>query len=171
MQDERLEKLLKAALGPYSISLEGHPPNQIYLNTRLMWEVLELACSSPTAPTAGKGLLDWTLTSIEPPKKLDEIVFQVGCASSPDVNVDTSDGGQSAPMLVSMTSGSSMSYPDMATPDCVQAFPTNASAPDDPSDPWLWDIKDASTSIQFYDLQTGTLGDVGNSSWWEFGDL
>jgi hypothetical protein len=137
-----------------------------------MWEVLELACSNSTAIAADKGLLHWTLAPIESPPNLNELVFEVGCADSPDVNVDTSDGGQSAPpMVISMTPVASLSYPGMATPAVFQTLPTDALATNNASGSLLWDGNSFNTSIHSYDLQTGALGDMENSSWWDFGNL
>lgn len=136
-----------------------------------MWEVLELACSNSIAATAGNGLLHWTLASAESPQPLNEIVFEVGCAASQDVNVDTSDGGQSAPMAISMTSIASLSYPGMANPSVVQTIPTDELDTDNPSGSWLWQGNNSNTRIHSYDLHTGALGDAENSSWWDFGNL
>lgn len=136
-----------------------------------MWEVLELACSNATATTTGNSLLHWSLAPVQSAKSLDEVVFEVGCALSPDVNVDTSDGGQSAPICTtSAPASASLSYPGMATPSGVQTLSSDVLA-DTSSTSWLWDGRPSSMSIHSYDVQTGALGSTEGTTWWDFGNL
>lgn len=173
---------MQAALGADWINLESNPPGQVSLNARLMWEVLELACSNCTdiAASAGNGLLHWSLASTDSKetRSLEEIVFEVG-ATSPDITIDTltSDGGQSAPISMGSsgtpgaTPAPSRSYPGMAQPTGVQTL-TFDELTNYHSTSWLGDGNTSmGASIHTYDLQTGALGTGENATWWNFGDF
>lgn len=175
-KDTKLEKLLQAALGADWINLESSPPGQVSLNARLMWEVLELACSNcnDIASSTGNGLLHWSLASTDSTesRSLEEIVFEVG-ATSPDITIDTADGGQSAPISMgsSGTPAPSRSYPGMAQPTGVQTL-TFDELTNYPSTSWLGDGNTSmGASIHTYDLQTGALEAGENATWWNFGDF
>lgn len=160
-----MEALLEAASDIHWSNLEQQPPAQIFLNARLMWDVLTLACSNdqygsstskgeglPSNDT-GNGLLHWSLAprvvgvlnynnngaDSDMHQHQGEVVFEVGqTAVSPDMTIDTADGGQSAPVnvLASSTTPASRARASIAQSQAPNTVSTTARPPTAPNGPF-----------------------------------
>lgn len=155
-------------LGEYANNFEGLPPSNISLNARMMWDVLRLACSNPTEPGNGNGLLHQSLKPTLPIDDLNDVMIAVGIVHSPEVNVDTSDGGQSAPMASFSTSSTFNDQPVATTPNGMQTLLSEPLNSNDPSIFWLWGGIPSTLDIQNYDFPAGALGGLDR---WDMGNL
>lgn len=157
-------------------------PSKIHLSIPLMWDVLQINCrhdsQSPDSSLSsnGGGLLHPSLT---PPVTQDSLeegpasTLEVIVAMSPEVTVNTADGGLAAHMP-----------PQTSTPSSASVSPASTSMPQDkllaPADslmlntPWLW-----ADPAQFVDTENMGFNESesslpnleGFSTWWDFGNL
>ncbi|KAK5788957.1 hypothetical protein VI817_009915 [Penicillium citrinum] len=173
IMDRTLDKMTHIASGSEKIDFDWEPA-KIHLSIPLMWELLQVNLTPSSLDMSTAGLLHPSLTpavfseDMENPTSTLEIIV----AMSPDITVNTADGGSAAHMPPNM--------PHLAS---APASPTSSAMGDRlvaPADslmantPWLW-----ADPAQFVEMENlgytepeSTLGNVeGFSTWWDFGNL
>jgi hypothetical protein len=92
--------MTRIAAGSEMMDPHDWMPSRIYLSVPLMWDVLQFNCEADTqnTPTA-PDLLDPSLAPKVPRQDLqdEDALLEIVVASSPEITVDTKDGGQDAP--------------------------------------------------------------------------
>ena len=167
--------MTRIAAGSESMDVEDWMPSKIYLSVPLMWEILQFnsAPDSREIPTAG--LLDDSLAPTVVPEDLGEsTTLEIIVATSPEITINTADGGQEAPTLSSYkapvpagannsnnpgTGGSSSSRDsvfDTPAAELVDSLTFNTT-------PWLY--ADSSQLVNIGDM-TYPQSEPGNA-WWE----
>ena len=92
--------MTRIAAGTESVDVEDWMPSRIYLSVPLMWEILQFnfMTESPEMPTAG--LLHPSLsTAITSEDTSENTTLEIIVATSPEITINTADGGQEAPTL------------------------------------------------------------------------
>lgn len=150
-------------------------PSKIHLSIPLMWDVLQVNCTPESQGTSSDGLLH---PSLAPPVSRESMeegsasTLEVIVAMSPEVTVNTADGGLAAHMP-----------PHMSSPTSVPPSPASTALHDKlvaPADslmlntPWLW--TDPShfvdpENIGFNESESSLPTLEGFSTWWDFGNL
>ncbi|KAF7544082.1 hypothetical protein G7Z17_g10228 [Cylindrodendrum hubeiense] len=98
--DRNLDKMTRIAAGSESMDVEDWMPSRIYLSVPLMWDILQFNSTADTqeAPTAG--LLDVSLAPAVAQEETGELsTLEIIVATSPEITINTADGGQQAPTL------------------------------------------------------------------------
>jgi hypothetical protein len=150
-------------------------PSKIHLSIPLMWELLQINCTPTSQETSFTGLLHPSLSPAVFPEEVENpsSTLEIIVAMSPDITVNTADGGSAAHMPPTL--------PPRVAP--APASPASSTAGEKlvaPADslmantPWLW-----TEPPQFIDMDSlgypeseSTLGNVdGFSTWWDFGNL
>ncbi|KAJ5758994.1 hypothetical protein N7520_006150 [Penicillium odoratum] len=149
-------------------------PSKIHLSIPLMWDVLQINCLPTFDETPTAGLLHSSLMPVIFPedKENSATTIEVIVAMSPDITVNTADGGSAAHMPPKMPriAASAPNSPTAPLNDKLVAPADSLMA----NAPWLW-----ADSSQFVDMETlgypeseSTLGNIdGFSTWWDFGNL
>lgn len=93
--------MTRIAAGSENIDVEDWMPSRIYLSVPLMWEILQFNFmpESHEIPT-NVGLLNSSLTpsvAFEDPR--ENSTLEIIVATSPEITINTADGGQEAPTL------------------------------------------------------------------------
>lgn len=112
VQGHTLERILQIAFGSENVDYDW-TPSRIYLSVSLMWDVLRANYMSEAQSPAGTGLLH---SSLLPTVSRDDSVhtsstLEVIVAMSPEVTVNTADGGQAAHMPPRVRSSSTTPAP------------------------------------------------------------
>ncbi|KAJ5092975.1 hypothetical protein N7456_008836 [Penicillium angulare] len=167
-----LDKMTRIASGSEKVDFDWEP-SKIHLSIPLMWDVLQINCSSSLEEAPYAGLLHPSLAPVHftDDKDTSSSTLEVIVAMSPEITVNTADGGAAAHMPPSIPRVASAP----ATPNT--AFGDKLVAPADSlmaNTPWLW-----TDPSQFVDMETlgypeseSTLGNIdGFSTWWDFGNL
>ncbi|GAO15404.1 hypothetical protein UVI_02010660 [Ustilaginoidea virens] len=149
-------------------------PSRIYLSVPLMWSILQLNCPSDadSGQLAKTGLLDSSLALTATHQEEDEMTtLDIIVATSPEITVNTADGGQDAPTLsfkgtVSSSPGSSResAYNELSA-EQADSLTFNTT-------PWLYADPcqfDGMTDLVYHDDRSR----VGSSSmsWWEVANM
>lgn len=163
-QDRNLDRMTRIAAGSESMDVEDWMPSRIYLSVPLMWHVLQF--NSPTTPheIPAAGLLDASLTPAIPPEDTGEgSMLEIVVAKSPEITINTADGGQEAPTQ----SYKAPMTPGASGPVSREAFFDEPGEPVDSltfnTTPWLY--ADSSQLVG--------IGDIGfpqsepGAGWWE----
>ncbi|KAH8196723.1 hypothetical protein TruAng_009115 [Truncatella angustata] len=166
--DHNLDKMTRIAAGPDSMDVEDWMPSKMYLSVPLMWDILQFNCMEESQiPTAD--LLDPSLAPRIPREDLSEnSMLEIIVATSPEINLDTTDGGQDAPSL-------SRRAPASSTPESARNIVFNEASFEQADNltfnttPWLY--ADPSEFVSLGDLgwqdpQTA-LHDTRGAPWWE----
>lgn len=99
-KDRNLDKMAKIAAGSDSNDVEDWMPSHIYLSVSLMWKLLQFNCTTDPQDVSTAGLLTASLASTASAPDADEgITLDIIVATSPEISVNTADGGQDAPTL------------------------------------------------------------------------
>ena len=73
-------------------------PSRIYLSVPLMWRILQFNSTTLSQEIPAAGLLDASLTPTLPPDDEGEgSMLEIVVATSPEITINTADGGQEAP--------------------------------------------------------------------------
>ncbi|CAG7931971.1 unnamed protein product [Penicillium olsonii] len=174
--DQTLDKMTRIASGSENIDYEWEP-EKIHLSIPLMWDVLQVNCKPKPHEISTGGLLHSSLTPTVPSDEGDEsptFTVEVIVAMSPNVTVNTSDGGVTAHMPPTMprkSSGSAQSSPDLGLGEKlvapVDSLMTNT--------PWLWadpsQFVDMENNVGYLDSESNFGNIEGFSTWWDFGNL
>ncbi|KAE8148739.1 hypothetical protein BDV25DRAFT_157694 [Aspergillus avenaceus] len=171
--DQTLDKMTRIASGSEKVDYEWMP-SRIHLSIPLMWDILQVNCTPESPETSTGGLLHPSLVPVISREEAGEssCTLEVIVAMSPEVTVNTADGGQAAHMQPQPRVSKINSAP--STPGSL-ALAEKLVAPADSlmmNTPWLWtgqfpDVE----SVDFQDTES-SMGNVdGFSSWWDFGNL
>lgn len=150
-------------------------PTKIHLSIPLMWDLLQINCTPTSHETSTAGLLHPSLSPTIFPEEVENpsSTLEIIVAMSPDVTVNTADGGSAAHVPPNLP-------PRVATAPASPASTTMGDKLVAPADslmantPWLW-----TEPPQFIDMDNlgypeseSTMGNVdGFSTWWDFGNL
>lgn len=95
------------AAGPEIMDVEDWMPSKIYLNVPLMWDILLFNSLEDPMNNPVTGLLDTSLTpSITNQNMTDNSsTLEIVVATSPEISINTADGGQEAPTLSFKSAG------------------------------------------------------------------
>ncbi|KAL5356128.1 hypothetical protein BJX96DRAFT_142342 [Aspergillus floccosus] len=173
--DQTLDRLIHIASGSTHFDYDW-TPCKIHLSVPLMWDILQLNCKPGTHDTSGGSLLHSSLTpSISredegegnPTSTLEIIV-----ATSPEVTVNTADGGQAVHMPPNMPKMSaSPPSPGNIVPGDKVVAPADSLMF---NTPWLWTDPGQFSDMENMEFQEpdSTIGNIdGFSTWWDFGIL
>lgn len=155
------------AAGPEIMDVEDWMPSKIYLNVPLMWDILQFNSTEDPLQNAVAGLLDTSLhPSMATQTVSDSSTLEIVVATSPEISINTADGGQEAPTLSFKSAGPLMR--DSPWNHCrdEETLTFNFT-------PWLY-----ADSTQFlnngdfgYSDTHATSGDDRSSAWWEGDNL
>jgi hypothetical protein len=150
-------------------------PSKIHLSIPLMWDLLQINSTPTSQETSAAGLLHPSLSPAVFPEEVENpsSTLEIIVAMSPDITVNTADGGSAAHMPPTLP-------PRVATAPASPASTTMGEKLVAPADslmantPWLW-----TEPPQFIDMDNlgypeseSTMGNVdGFSTWWDFGNL
>ncbi|GAB0145400.1 hypothetical protein EsHS_00005830 [Epichloe bromicola] len=96
--DRNLDKMTRIAAGSETNDVEDWMPSRIYLSVPLMWNILQFNCTADSRQLANTGLLGASLASTVACEDEDETTtIDIIVATSPEITVNTADGGQDAP--------------------------------------------------------------------------
>lgn len=138
------------------MTVEDWIPSKIHLSVPLMWDILQFNCNVDAREGRTDGLLHPSLAPTVAPDEVEETsTLEIIVATSPEVTVNTADGGQTAPV-------SSYKTPFRSAPE---EPPQNSGSSDiwvAPIDnlmintPWLW--ADPSQFVDIGDIPYNDLG-------------
>lgn len=159
--------MARIAAGSDSVDVEDWMPSRIYLSVPLMWDILQFTCVS-----GSPGI--FTNDLARAPHRRDELednsVLEIVVATSPEININTADGGQEAPTV---------SYKSSVSPSGDPTRPLHATEPVALADnltmnttPWLYEDSSQFSGFGDIDLLDAQSegGEEGAMIWWE-GDL
>jgi hypothetical protein len=165
--DRNLDELTRIAAGSDNMEVEDWIPCKIYLSVPLMWEILQFNSAADTQEIATAGLIDPSLAPIIPRNDVgDDATLEITVATSSEISINTTDGGQESPTLSFKRpvnpndGGASRDVFDADTPAMeVDNLTYNTT-------PWLY----ADSSQLVY------AGDIGpfpseSTAWWEGGSF
>ncbi|KAI6783466.1 uncharacterized protein J7T54_005495 [Emericellopsis cladophorae] len=96
--DRNLDKMTRMAVGPESMDVEDWMPSKIYLSIPLMWETLRFTTEQGSLPNQSGGILDGSLIPPMSHEDTDEdSTIEIIVATSPEIIINTAEGGQEAP--------------------------------------------------------------------------
>ncbi|KAB8211813.1 hypothetical protein BDV34DRAFT_184326 [Aspergillus parasiticus] len=168
--DQTLDRMTRIACGSENVNYDWMP-SKIHLSIPLMWDLLQINCMPEPQEMSG-GLLHPTLIPAISRDDTGEssCTLEVIVAMSPEVTVNTADGGQAAHMQPSVTNMSSV----QSSPDSL-AFADKVVAPADSlmmNTPWLWTGQFPDMDNMDYQEPESGMGNVdGFSAWWDIGNL
>lgn len=149
-------------------------PSKIHLSIPLMWDLLQINCTSNSQEASAAGLLHPSFTPAVFPEDMENSgsTLEIIVAMSPEITVNTADGGSAAhiPPNMPRVSSAPVSPTSSALGDKLVAPADSLMA----NTPWLW-----TDPSQFVDMETigytdseSALGNIdGFSTWWDFGNL
>lgn len=158
--------MTRIAAGPESMDVEDWMPSKIYLSVPLMWEVLQFKFMADSQEIPSTGLLDASLTpTIAHEDANENSTLEIIVATSPEITINTADGGQEAPTLsykphMHSSVGGDSSW--NAGCDEISAEQTDSLTP------WLY-----ADSAQFANANIVDMGhhdsdqSMGEDRWWE----
>ncbi|CAL5868960.1 uncharacterized protein PFLUO_LOCUS3188 [Penicillium psychrofluorescens] len=150
-------------------------PAKIHLSIPLMWDVLEINLAPESQEMSTSGLLHPSLTPTSSRKDLEESsssTLEIIVAMSPEVTVNTADGGQAVHIPPRMTNVSStpVSPSGMGLRDVLVAPADSLMS----NTPWLWTDPtqfDDLESLEYQDSESTVPNVEGFSTWWDYGNL
>ena len=146
-------------------------PSRIYLSVPLMWDILQFNCMADSREISTTGLLDTSLAlTVTECDEDDNSTLDIIVATSPEITVNTADGGQDAPttlyngaVLTSAANVRSAALNDIST-DQADRLTFNTT-------PLLY--ADPLNDIEYMDLHyhEPSGGDTNGPAWWEGGNI
>jgi hypothetical protein len=100
--DTNLNNMTRIAAGSESMDVEDWMPCKIYLSVPLMWEILQFNSTPTVQGPASACLLDPSLipsVEFEDDDDINSSTLEIIVATSPEITVNTADGGQESPVL------------------------------------------------------------------------
>lgn len=187
-QSQKLDELTRIASGAETIDLDDWVPSKIHLNIPLMWDILQfnVADKSPQSQSRRDALLHPSLlpsSTIPDPTEVSNLDIIV--TASPEVSVNTTDGGQAVPMPLYRS-------PTTATAESLRTTTLRDPlvAPVDSlmlNTPWLWadstqfgpgpgpgpgpGMDDVDYQQSQNQSQAPVVGEIEGSAWWNLGNL
>ncbi|KAK2608834.1 hypothetical protein QQS21_002547, partial [Conoideocrella luteorostrata] len=171
--DRNLDKMTRIAAGSETNDVEDWMPSRIYLSVPLMWNILQFNCTADSRELANTGLLDASLALTVGHEDEDETTtLDIIVATSPEITVNTADGGQDAPTLSykgtvnsSPSSSRGHGYNELSA-EQVDSLTFNTT-------PWLYadpSQYDNMVDLVYHDAQP-SIDRSRNLSWWEGGNM
>lgn len=156
--------MTRMAAGPESMDVEDWMPSKIYLSVPLMWEILQFNFTEDSKEDPTAGLLDASLTPAVADEDMGESsTIEIIVATSPEITINTADGGQEAPML------SAYKAPGPSEGDSPWSTYRDEDSLTFHFTPWLY--ADSSQFINMGDMgyynSQPSMGDNGGVAWWE----
>lgn len=156
--------MTRMAAGPESMDVEDWMPSKIYLSVPLMWEILQFDFADDAKAVSAAGLLD---ASLVPAMAHEDVgassMLEIVVATSPEITINTADGGQQAPTF---------SYKPPA-PSSTRNSPRSAYRDEDSLafhfTPWLYANSTHFSNLEdmsIYDAQPA-VGENRSMAWWE----
>lgn len=91
--------MTRIAAGSESMDVEDWMPSRIYLSVSLMWKILQFNSTTDSQELPAAGLLDSSLTPAISSDDIDTSTLEIVVATSPEISINTADGGQESPTL------------------------------------------------------------------------
>lgn len=178
-QNRSLDRMTRIAAGTENVDYDSWVPSKIHLNIRLMWNILQFTCSDDSYPAVPSGsLLHSSLSASATRNDAEESsTLEIIVTTSPEVTVNTADGGQGVPMpLYRAPNSSKDSNTSPATAPQSMPPPDAVVAPIDSlmlNTPWLWADPAPFGDVDDLDYSTSApaIGDIEGSAWWNLGNL
>lgn len=159
-----MDKMARIAAGSDSVDVEDWMPSRIYLSVPLMWDILQFTCVS-----GSPGIFTNDLAHAPHHRDIleENSVLEIVVATSPEININTADGGQEAPTV---------SYKASVSPSGNPTHPLISSEPVPLADnltmnttPWLYEDSSQFTGLGDIDLldAQSEAGDENGMIWWE----
>jgi hypothetical protein len=172
LKDRNLDNMTRIAGGYQNMDMDEWIPSKLYLSVPLMWDILQFNCmvDSKGIPTAD--LLHSSLAPSIPQEESNESsTLEIDVATSPEIKIDTADGGQDAPSLSrrapvasSQAENSRHTVWNEASLEPSENLTFNTT-------PWLY--ADPSQFASLGDLgwldSQSAISDTGGAPWWEGG--
>lgn len=160
-------------MGSKHYDLSDWTPTRISLDAQLMRDVIDIACSNlteePFTTSLSEKMIHWSLAPPSRRGNVQKSIIQISGADSPNVVVNTADGGQSAP-TISMTVISVTSFADTE----AESSGLRASQTNEPqgTTPLPWDYNSQSLSLSGPEIVFDTsIGGPENFAWWDMDEL
>lgn len=173
-QNASLDKMTRIAAGSDTDDVEEWMPSRIHLSVPLMWDILQFNCRADPRKLAHTGLLDASLALSVTHEDVDEsITLDIIVATSPDITVDTADGGQDAPTLSYKGTVNSSSNSTRG-PIFNEASAEQADCLTFNTTPWLYaDTSqfDNMVGLVYQDARSDTSNSNRTAAWWEGGNM
>ncbi|KIX00101.1 uncharacterized protein Z518_10238 [Rhinocladiella mackenziei CBS 650.93] len=164
--DCNLDKMTRIAAGSESMEVEDWMPSKIYLSVPLMWDILQFNCIADPREIPTAGLLDASLSpTITHGDENENSTLEIIVATSPEITINTADGGQDAPILsyrAPVSSGpesSQKTVSDEVSVEQADSLTLNTT-------PWLWADPSQFLNMGYHDSQPA-IGDTKGAAWWE----
>lgn len=169
LQDRNLDMMARIAAGSENVDVEDWMPSRIYLSVPLMWDILQFNCVSGQPEVATPSLL---IAPHGPPNILEytdeDSLLEIIVATSPDIIINTADGGQEAPTLPFKASSSAGTGSDRG-PMTAEIAAAQADAITFNTTPWLYE--DASQFPNIVEMgmpdSQSEMGEDTGMVWWE----
>lgn len=147
----------------------NEPSRPISVKSRLMWDLIDTACCISADTGSGTALFDPSLILNSLPNHSEDVTFDVGIAHSPEVHIDTTDGGQSGPFASIAGSSATLraSFPEHSVSMQSVLFEPQIN---NPSSAWLWDSDASNIEIHGFPLDD-ELEHSNDTFWWDLGNL
>jgi hypothetical protein len=163
--------MTRIAAGSESMEAEDWMPSKLCLSVPLMWDILQFNCMADSQETPTADLLDSSLAPEVSRDDLDESsLLEIDVATSPEITIDTTDGGQVAP-------SSSRRAPTTSSPEVQRSIAWNETPFEQVDNltfnttPWLY--ADPSQFLSLGDLgwhaTQSAMSDNRGAPWWEGG--
>ncbi|RYP52626.1 hypothetical protein DL768_002276 [Monosporascus sp. mg162] len=176
--DRSLDKMTRMAAGPESMDVEDWMPSKIYLSVPLMWEILQFNFTEDSHQASLGGLLANSLAPAVAREVADESsTLEIIVATSPEITIDTADGGQEAPPLSSKSFIPPSRHSPWTNPRGNERSSEQTDILSFNFTPWLY--ADSSQLTNMGDMAHLGIGDMGNGdsqttmsenrgkAWWE----
>jgi hypothetical protein len=165
--------MTRIAAGSETNDVEDWMPSRIYLSVPLMWNILQFNCTADSREFPHSGLLDASLALTVAREDEDETTtLDIIVATSPDITVNTADGGQDAPTLP--FKGTVDSSPNsVREPVFNELSAEQADSLTFNTTPWLYADPsqfDNMADLVYHDARP-SLGSGRNMPWWEGGSM
>ncbi|KAM3497769.1 hypothetical protein MY10362_008888 [Beauveria mimosiformis] len=165
--EKNLDKMARIASGSDSVDVEDWMPSRIYLSVPLMWDILQFTCvsGSPGIFTNDLAHAPHHRDAME-----ENCVLEIVVATSPEININTADGGQEAPTVsykASVSPGGNPTHSLINTEPVPLADNLTMN-----TTPWLYEDSSQFTGLGDIDLLDAQSegGDENGMIWWE-GDV
>ncbi|KAH6670298.1 hypothetical protein F5X68DRAFT_265048 [Plectosphaerella plurivora] len=162
--DQNLDSMTRIAAGTETLDVEDWMPSRIYLSVPLMWKILQFNSTTDPSDMPTCGLLD---ASLAPTSSVDEMdddsTLEIVVATSPEITINTADGGQESPTLSYkgpvMSAAAAPPRETVFDPPTVEAIDSLTFN----TTPWLY--ADSSQLVGIRDMSY-PQAETGNA-WWE----
>ena len=166
--------MTRIAAGSESIDVEDWMPSRIYLSVPLMWDILTFNCMADSREISRTGLLDSSLSLADASNSDDESsTLDIIVATSPEITVNTADGGQDAPTVSYKSRALDTPQSTASRVDHNEISAEHVDSLTFNTTPWLYADPAQLDNVGYMDLDHhDTQSNVSDSSgmqWWASG--